>query len=334
MTTARPAGSRPRRRRLRAVLLAVSAFAVAATVIALGVVGASERASGEDAAASAAGAGAHGSAAVGIRSFVAPTDISTVANVQYTTADGTAQRLDVCLPATTGTNRPAVLVVHGGAWTHGDKSSTDWHPVCQWLASEGFVTFSADYSLVPQARFPVAVDELASAIAWMRTSSTVARFGIDPKHIGVFGGSAGGSMAALLATRGSGPTDRGTRVAALAEISGPVDLTAQGQTLGHPGAGIQRIELDYLGCSTFANCPQAATASAITHVDSSDPPTFIQGSEGDFVPHEQGQAFAAALARAGVPQVSRVVPGDAHSIAELDAPTRAAIAAFLHRYLG
>jgi acetyl esterase/lipase len=157
---------------------------------------------------------------------------------------------------------------------------------------------------------------------------------VDPQRIGLFGGSAGGSLAALLATEGSGPTDTGTRVAALVDISGPVDLTAQGQLLGHPGPGLQSFELGYLGCTAFEGCRQAAAASAITHIDPSDPPAFIQGSEFDFVPHEQGDAFAAALRKAGVHTTLRLVPGRAHSIAQLDATTRTAVAAFLHRYLG
>nr|WP_240977796.1 alpha/beta hydrolase [Planctomonas sp. JC2975] len=242
--------------------------------------------------------------------------------------------MDVCSPVTAGTERPAVLLIHGGGWARGDKGTTAYHAVCEWLAAEGFVTFSADYSLGEPGRFPVAPNELRSAIAWMRTPATTVRYGFDPARIGLVGGSAGGSLAALLATEGSGPTDRGTRVAALVDLSGPVDLTANGQSLGHPGAGLQSLVLGYLGCASFANCRQASAASAITHVDSSDPPAFIQGSERDFVPHEQGQAFAAALERVGVPTRMRIVPGDRHSIAELDAASRAAVAAFLHRYLG
>ena len=45
-------------------------------------------------------------------------------------------------------------------------------------------------------------------------------------------------------------------------------------------------------------------------------------------------AFAAALRKAGVHTTLRLVPGRAHSIAQLDATTRTAVAAFLHRYLG
>jgi acetyl esterase/lipase len=275
------------------------------------------------------------SAGVGIRTFVPPGGIRTTRNVGYGAApDGTPVTLDVCSPVSKGTSRPAVLLVHGGGWVRGDKGTIGYHTVCEWLAAEGFVTFSADYTLGEQGRYPVAPAELRRAIAWIREPATAERYGVDRQRIGLFGGSAGGSLAALLATEGSGPTDTGTRVAALVDISGPVDLTAQGQLLGHPGPGLQSFELGYLGCTAFEGCRQAAAASAITHIDPSDPPAFIQGSEFDFVPHEQGDAFAAALRKAGVHTTLRLVPGRAHSIAQLDATTRTAVAAFLHRYLG
>lgn len=284
---------------------------------------------------------AHGAAApdvsagVGIRTFVPPGGIRTARDVRYAVGpDGAPVTLDVCSPVTKGTSRPAVLLIHGGGWVKGDKGTVGYHAVCEWLAAEGFVTFSADYTLGAQGSYPVAPAELRSAIGWIRQPQTTARYGVDPKRIGLVGGSAGGSLAALLATEGTGPTDGGTRVAALVDISGPVDLTAAGQLLGHPGPGLQSLELAYLGCTAFENCRQATGASAIAHVDSSDPPAFIQGSEFDFVPHEQGDAFASALRTAGVRTTLRVVPGRAHSIAQLDASTRTAVAAFLHRYLG
>lgn len=339
VVTRSPAGSGLPHRRLRAVLLVAGSVVAASVLATIGLLVA-PRAQGSDVQTTPVGATAPGGAglqapAVGIRTFVAPGGLRTRLNVTYATAThGAPLTLDVCSPATKRAASPAVLLIHGGGWTHGDKAGPDYHAVCEWLAFEGFVTFSADYTLGEQGRFPVAPDELRSAVAWMRSPGTVQRYGIDPRHIGFVGGSAGGSMAALLATEGSGPTDTGTRAAALVEISGPVDLTARGQGLGHPGPGLQSFELGYLGCTTFESCPQAATASAVTHIDPSDPPTFIQGSEGDFVPHEQGEEFAAALEAAGVPHVSRIVPGSQHSIAQLDAASRSAIAAFLHRYLG
>jgi len=284
---------------------------------------------------------------VGIRTFTAPTGIRVVSNISYGTAsDGQSLRLDVCSPAvtsgpsaptlasTSSGPRPAVLSIHGGSWSHGDKSSPDWHAVCQWLASEGFVTYSIDYRLVPSVTFPAPIDDVTRALTWIREPENVTRFGIDPRRIGVFGGSAGGNLAALLGMRGHGDIHSGTRVAAVAELSGPVDLTAHGQTLGHPSDYLRSIELAYLGCADFENCPAAAAASAVSYVDASDPPVFIGASDTELVPVEQDLAFADALEAAEVPHTVRVDAGHWHSIETLNAPMRAAVAAFLHTYLG
>ncbi|MFS2032395.1 alpha/beta hydrolase, partial [Curtobacterium sp. CT11-45] len=50
--------------------------------------------------------------------------------------------------AASGT-RPAVLMIHGGSWSHGDKATAAYRSVCKYLASEGFVTFNVDYRLAP-----------------------------------------------------------------------------------------------------------------------------------------------------------------------------------------
>jgi acetyl esterase/lipase len=286
---------------------------------------------------------------VGIRTFVAPRGIRVASNLTYGTAsDGQALKLDVCSPAAASGAEPsaqpgasaavaplpAVLSIHGGSWSHGDKSSTDWHAVCEWLASEGFVAYSVDYRLVPTVRFPAPIDDVTRALEWVREPQNVERFNIDPRRIGVFGGSAGGNLAALLGMRGHGDIHTGTRVAAVAELSGPVDLTASGQRLGNPSEYLRSIELAYLGCTEFDSCQAASAASAVSYVDPSDPPVFIGGSDTELVPVEQGTSFAAALAAAGVPHTLRIDTGHWHSIATLNAPMRTAVAAFLHEYLG
>jgi acetyl esterase len=273
---------------------------------------------------------------VGIRTFVAPAGIRIASNLTYSSPSGAdALKLDVCSPrAASASPQPAVLSIHGGSWTRGDKANSDWRAICQWLASEGFVTFSVDYRLVPAAHFPAPIDDVTRALAWMREPAHAARFNIDPRRIGVFGGSAGGSMAALLGMWGTGDTHTGTRVAAVAELSGPVDMTTAGQSLGTPSQRLKDIELAYLGCTEFSSCPAADEASAVSFVDSSDPPVFIGASAAEFIPVQQGQAFAAALEKAGVPHTLRVDPGHWHSIATLNVPMRSAVAAFLHRYLG
>jgi acetyl esterase/lipase len=136
------------------------------------------------------------------RQFQTYPNVPVVPNVQYDTVEGKAVRLDICLPpATKGaaiTPRPAVLAIHGGSWALGDKSGVQWRSICQWLAKSGYVAASVDYGLAPKYVYPTAIDEIEHAVEWLRSPTQVKRYSIDPTLIGVFGGSAGGNLAALV----------------------------------------------------------------------------------------------------------------------------------------
>ncbi len=263
-------------------------------------------------------------------------DIPVVRDVRYGDAAGTPLDLDVCLPKRTGSAVPraAMLSIHGGSWAHGDKGSLNWRSICQWLASEGFVTFSIGYRLAPEHPYPAGIDDVTDAVRWAREAATVKRYDIDPARIGVFGGSAGGNLAALLGTEGSGPLTRGTRVAAVTELSGPTDLTAAGQRLGTGELGdFLPLELQYLGCATFADCPQARAASPLYHVSRGDPPFFIAHSARERIPIAQSQALVKALRAHGVDTTFVTVAGTRHSIAMLTPELRTRIADWLREKL-
>ena len=59
------------------------------------------------------------------------------------------------------------------------------------------------------------------------------------------------------------------------ELSGPMDLTANGRALGALTAGFLDKQLEYLGCDSYDQCPQATDASPLYQVDASDPPFLI-----------------------------------------------------------
>jgi acetyl esterase len=293
-------------------------------------------------------------AIVGIRTFTPPEGILVDEDLQYGVRDdGTVLTLDVCRPtsipaeaapavaadlSTAGVAAlPAVVSIHGGSWARGDKANADWRNVCMWLASEGFVAASVNYRLVPEVRFPAAIDDVALAVEWLRAPEQIDRFGLDAARIGAFGGSAGGNLAALLGTTGDGPLDRGSRVAAVAELSGPVGLTADELVGDEASTWLRSIVGAYLGCDTDAStdaCPQAADASPGRFVDAEDPPFLIGHAEAEVIPLAQSRRFAATLAEAGVPVELAVVPGGEHSIGILDEAMRARVAAFLHAHLG
>ena len=278
---------------------------------------------------------------IGIRTFTAPAGLDVTEDLEYgTREDGTLLTLDVCSPApdVLVSARPAVVSIHGGSWARGDKANADWRNVCMWLASEGFVAASVNYRLVPDARFPAAIDDVALAVEWLRAPEQVERFGIDPTRIGAFGGSAGGNLASLLGTSGDGPLDEGTRVAAVAELSG-AGRARRGRT--------RRRRRLALAARHRRRVPRTASpAPASTPARSRRMPRPPPGStratrrSSSATPSRrscrvgQSQRFAATLGAAGVPVELAIVPGTEHSIGILDEALRARVAAFLHAYLG
>ena len=267
------------------------------------------------------------------RQFQTYPNVPVVPNVQYDTVGGKAVRLDICLPPVTKgaaiTPRPAVLAIHGGSWALGDKSGVQWRSICQWLAKSGYVAASVDYGLAPKYVYPTAIDEIEHAVEWLRSPTQVKRYSIDPTLIGVFGGSAGGNLAALVGTTGTGPLDTGHRVAAVVDLSGPINLTATGPE----HADLIPYQLSYLHCRTLANCPAARAASPLFHVDSSDPPFFIGHSLSERIPLSQSSSFVAKLRANGIAVTFVTVEGELHSIDMLDDAMRTRIAAFLHATL-
>jgi acetyl esterase/lipase len=258
--------------------------------------------------------------------------VPTTVDIAYATIDGQPLYLDACRPADfdplTDTARAAIVVVHGGSWARGSKNDIAWRAVCQWLAKAGYPTFAVDYRLAPEHPFPAAIDDVSAAVRWLRDPEQVTRFGIDPARIGAFGGSAGGNLVSLLGTRGSGGLDTGSRVAAVAELSGPIDLTGVAAT-----DDFIPVQLSYLGCADYTNCPAAALASANTRVDGSDPPFLVVHSTEELIPIGQARLFVQALRDAGVDTTYVTVEGRLHSIAMIDDALKQRILDFFARTL-
>ena len=267
-------------------------------------------------------------------------EIPVIQDIPYGTADGAPLLLDACFPADADIDDPgsppraSIVVIHGGSWQHGDKANLNWRSVCQWLASEGFVAVSVNYRLVPTATFPAQLDDVQDAVRWLRDPAQVLRYNLDPDRIGAFGGSAGGNLSALLGTVGSGPWTDDARVAAVADLSGPVDLRKPIRTTDSYNQDFAQVVLDYLGCTTYADCPGVAKASPVFLADETDPPFFVAHSTDEFIPIKQSDELVAALRDHGVDTTYVTVAGSPHSIAMLDDDLRTRIITFFRDKLG
>jgi len=264
--------------------------------------------------------------------------VRVIPDIEYGVAGGQRLLVDACLPpspksSTSDAPDPApqasIVMVHGGSWTRGDKADPEYREVCTWLARAGYPTFNVDYRMDPAFIFPAALEDVKSAVIWLRQPEQLGRFDLDPARIAALGGSAGGNLASLLGTTGSGPLTEGTRVSAVVDLSGPADLTG-----ADVKPGFIPVQLAFLGCASETDCPAARAASPIFAASADDPPFFIANSTNELIPIEQSRRFADALRAAGVPTTFVSVTGGLHSVAMLGPGLRARILDFYASTVG
>lgn len=94
--------------------------------------------------------------------------------------------------------RPCLFYIHGGGWVAGSTYVVE-NP-CKLIAElADAVVFNIDYSLAPEAKYPVAVEELWTALKHIYENADT--YGIARNKIMVAGDSAGGNLTAVLALR-------------------------------------------------------------------------------------------------------------------------------------
>ncbi|MDP1838108.1 MAG: alpha/beta hydrolase [Reyranella sp.] len=96
---------------------------------------------------------------------------------------------------------PAVLDLHGGAWTRKDRLAEE--PMDRALASSGLLVVAVDLTLAAEAPYPACVQDANHAVRWLKANA--ARWNGDVSKLGVYGSSSGGHVAELLAMRPHDP---------------------------------------------------------------------------------------------------------------------------------
>ena len=235
-------------------------------------------------------------------------------NVAYLAPERT-EKADLYSPASnpTGARRPAVVIIHGGGWTGGDKGAAREINIGTNLALNGYVGLSINYVLastnkaVSKATWPHNLHDCMTAVRWLRKNAE--RLQVDPERIGVIGGSAGGHLAAMLAVLGDkdgldpkGPYGEfSCRVKCAVDLYGPADLS-------------DRPHLTMLGKPREEAAALYRAASPVTYVDKNDPPILIlHGTADKTVPVAQSELFAAKLKQAGARHELVIVEGAPHT---------------------
>lgn len=237
----------------------------------------------------------------------ASSSAATVQNdVEFARAGDVSLTLDASVPDGAGPF-PAVIVVHGGGYTKGDKR-TYVKPLFPVLTDAGFAWFTINYRLAPQYPFPAAADDLESAIRFVKSNAK--RYKIDPRRIALVGESAGGYLVNYVASMDK----PASRVAAVVSFYGPADLVARLKQQGTPTEGAQA----FFGVSATADEKTTArlrAVSPIMHAHRGMPPfLFIHGTKDQQVPYEQSPLFCNRMKEVGASCEVYTVEGAGHGI--------------------
>jgi acetyl esterase/lipase len=254
--------------------------------------------------------------------------VTGLADLTYATIPGYRPlKLDLYLPQAAGP-KPLVIYIHGGGWTGGTSRNAaafaNFPAVLADLASRGYAVASLNYRLSGEAPFPAAAEDVDAAIRWLKAHA--GEHGIDKSRVALWGGSAGGQLAALAATdcRAGDATTDSDCVQGSVIWYGVFDFATMPPQRPRDGSQSE-VRHAYLDCLP-SNCagPMAA-ASASGHVDARDPPMLlIHGVLDKTVPVGQSRAMAAKLKAAGVRSTLIEIEGADHSwIAATPEATRA-----------
>jgi acetyl esterase/lipase len=221
------------------------------------------------------------------------------------------QKLDIYLPDKGDGPFPVIATIHGGGWEFGDKGDDFNLPFLEGL-KRGYAVACINYRLSDEAHFPSQIYDCKTAIRYLRTNA--ATYHLDGAHIGAWGASAGGHLAALLGTstrvRGledasmrNSRTRLSSKVQAVVVWYGPIeDFLKMDEQLTVSGAGspdhssTDSPESKLLGRKITSVPTLVKFASPMTYIRPKVPPFLIQhGLKDSIVPVEQAIHFAAQM---------------------------------------
>ena len=207
-------------------------------------------------------------------------------NVTYARYGDRTLEMDIYRPRGVWGELPAVVCIHGGGWANGNRNNHEI--IAQALAARGYVAATISYRLSGEAPFPAAIHDCKAAVRFLRANSK--KYGIDAKHIGAIGLSAGGHLTALLATS-AGVKElegEGGNAAFSSAIQAAVPMGAQTDLLSARTKEISAIEdrgkiwRQFLSGAQEDKPATYRLASPLYHLDKDDPPcSFLSGENDD-----------------------------------------------------
>jgi acetyl esterase/lipase len=245
--------------------------------------------------------------------------------------DGKPVKLDIVRPAGAKGVLPVFIFIHGGGWILGDFPTHERF-VRDLVSDSGAVAVFVNYTPSPEARYPVAINEIYGATKWVAEHGN--DINVDGKRLAVVGNSVGGNMAAvtaLMAKAKNGPAIR-AQVLFWPVTNASFENASYDEFEG--GHFLTRPMMKWFWDAYTTDAKQrreiyASPLLATTEQLKGLPPALVITAEKDVL-RDEGEAYGRKLDAAGVPTVVTRYDGMIHDFGLLNAladvpSTRAAL---------
>jgi acetyl esterase len=231
---------------------------------------------------------------------------------------------------------PVIMYFHGGGWVLGSFNTYDRF-VRELVNGTGTALIFVEYSLSPEERYPVALEECYAATRWV--SENGAALAVDASRMALAGDSAGGNLAAavcLLAKERGGPRILGQTL--IYPATGSSFDTPSFHEFGHgyylTAEASRWFWHQYAPDRSADNDPHACPLAASIEQLAGLPPALIITGECDVL-RDEGEGYARKLMLAGVSVACSRYLGVVHGFIGVNAlaesePARAAVSQINH----
>ena len=252
---------------------------------------------------------------VASRAILQP-DPSPVAEVHDLAATGPVGQIPLRLYRGIGTDtkspQPTLIYYHGGGWVLGNLDSHDG--VCRDIANAAQCTvISVDYRLAPEAKFPAAADDSIAAAQWIHDNA--AELGVDRARLAVGGDSAGGNLSAVVALHARDNGGPMLKLQVLIYPSADMSSVYPSYEEFAEQLPLTRTTMDWFVDLYLKNRSEDAKdwRASPLHAKSLAglPPAFVITAAMDPL-RDEGEEFARALMKAGVPVEVKRFDGQIH----------------------
>lgn len=223
-------------------------------------------------------------------------------NISY--GDNAGQTFDLYLPANRNSNTKTIILVHGGGWTSGDKSSMDYLKDLIQIEIPNLAIVNINYRLADDANppYPMQIEDITTIINYLKTKKS--EYTIS-EEIGFIGISAGGHLALLW----SYSFDQNSNVNMVCSIVGPTNFTDPAY-LNNTDPNLQELIDTYGANPTISFLEEVSPYHQVTN---SAPATILfYGGQDPLVPPSQGTNLRDKLVDLNVPHEFVLYPNEGH----------------------